>query len=209
MRFTQSVHRIVLVASCAGLLTLMAVPALAFTVTLTFDENGHGGFVNDAGLQGALPWSLRTDPGPGGLNNVLCYNLLNPPGLVWGDLRLFEPIVGTPGAELSDILRFDPNVDGGSIFVYSDISEGVRDGLADVGFPTGLYDHRLDMFEVGLEGFNGISYTPLPEQPGFVLGAGGPVTYNFMSDVVPEPGTVFLLLGGLGALGLAAWRRRN
>jgi hypothetical protein len=165
-----------------------------FTVTIHVDENGIGTFTNSSGFSAVLPSAVLPDPGPGGLPNALTYGLLNPPGLVAGDLLLFEP--GTTNV-LSDVIRFNPNQNGGSLVFYSDNFDGV-DALA--GFPTAFYANVFTGLEVGPEGNNGFTYTPLAGQPGFVTDAAGPVTYVIISDIVPEPGS--LALYGLG-LGLA------
>jgi PEP-CTERM motif len=90
---------------------------------------------------------------------------------------------------------------------YSDNAEG-SDALADTGFPTASYANALTLTEVGPEGNNGITYTPLAGQPGFVAGAAGPVTYVIVSDAaVPEPATLTLL--GLGAAGFLLIHRRQ
>jgi hypothetical protein len=181
-------------------------PQQEFSVTITVDENGNGLFTNTSGFISPLPVSLVQDPGPGGLPGALTYDLLGPPGLTAGDLLILEP--GSTGV-LSDQIRFNPNQGTGSLVFYSDTSDGNQD-RADIGFPTALYTNNLAVFEVGPEGNNGFSYTPTAGQPGFVAGAGGPVTFVLQSDVlVPEPASI--VLGGIGiSIGLAyAYVRRG
>src|SRR5437660_7738407 len=62
-----------------------------FCVTITLDEAGNGTLTNTAGFNSGVPFDVRPDPGPGGLSAVLFYGLLNPPGLVGGDVILLEP----------------------------------------------------------------------------------------------------------------------
>lgn len=186
-----------------------AAAAQGFTVTITFDENCNGLFVNSAGFKEDLPCSLLDDPGPGGLAHAVTYDLLGPPGLTAGDLVLLEPGPGEL-AVLSDIIRFNPvGENGGFLVFYSDLSDGA-DALADIGFPNALYTNVLTRTEVGPEGANGFTYTPTEGQPGFVAGAGGPVTYVIISDTpakLPEPGMVALL--AIGFAGLLLQRRRR
>jgi hypothetical protein len=179
-----------------------------FSVTLTFDENGHGTFTNTAGFFSPLTAAMLPDPGPGGLPLALTYDLQNPPGLVAGDLIILEPGSQT----ISDIIRFNPNQVGpgggtGTLVFYSD-KDDTPLALADTGFPTALYTNTLTVTEVGPEGDNGFTYTPTAGQPGFVAGAGGPVTYVIHSDVPsPVPAPPAVVLAGLGA-GCVALRRR-
>jgi hypothetical protein len=175
--------------------------AQGFTVTITVNENGTGTLVNSNGFNAPLPSALLPDPGPGGLPAALTYGLLNAPGLVAGDLILLEP----PNSLVSDIIRFNPNQNGGSLVFYSDITDGALD-LADTGFPLSLYANTITFTELGVEGANGFTYTPLANQPGFVAGSAGPVTYVILSDV-PEPST--LALAAFGLIGLAAWGWRR
>src|SRR5262249_45896373 len=152
------------------------------------DENGNGTLTNTAGFSGTLPSAMLADPGPGGLASALTYGLLNPPGLVAGDVLLVEP---GGGGLLSDLIRFNANqgIAGttGTLVFYSDNLDGAGD-KADTGFPTALYTNTVTLTEVGGEGaLNGITYTPIAGQPGFVAGAAGPVTYIIRSDVLPEP----------------------
>lgn len=192
----------------AAVFTAFALGSLAsaqFSATISVDENGNGNFSNTNGFSQALNSYLQNDPGPGGLNNALTYDLLNPPGLVAGDLILTEQGV------VSDVLRFNTtggSSGGGSLVFYSDTSDGV-DSLADIGFPTTLYTNTLAEEEVGPEsGPNGFDYTPTAGQPGFVNGAAGPVTYDITSDpaaATPEPASAALMLAGLGLVA-GGWR---
>ncbi len=178
----------------AFLLTSASAQA-QFSITITFNENCNSSFTNTSGFSSTLPCSFAQDPGPGGLALALTYGLLNPPGLTAGDLILQE--IGTTFN--SDIIRFNPSQNGGSAVFYSDILDGGAD-LADTGFPTALYANNLTVTEVGPEGLNGFSYTPTAGQPGFISGAGGPVTYVIQSDTIPEPASAALFLAGAGFL---------
>jgi hypothetical protein len=198
---SRSTSRMILTI-CAGLLFLAAAPAFAqSTVTISFDENCTGLFENSNGSSFSLDCGPLNDPGPGGLSNALFYNMLNPPGLVAGDVFILEP----NSQILSDILRFDPNVQGGGVFVYS----GLGGDLADTGFPSDHNQNSVTVFEVGFgKGGQGVSYTPVDGQPGFVALSAGPVTYNLASDSeVPEPATGLLLLAPLAAFALRRGKR--
>src|SRR5437879_2856370 len=117
--FTQK--RALLLLATIGVMTFAASSAhsqVPFTVTITFDENCHGTFVNSTGFNSPLPCTFTRDPGPGGLASVMLYDQLSPPGLVAGDLIVMEN-----ANTISDILRFDPTAGtAGGVFVYSDFS---------------------------------------------------------------------------------------
>jgi len=197
------------VALAAGLSLFLGGRASAqFSVTIKVDENGRGTFTNTAGFFSTLSAAMLPDPGPGGLPAALTYDLLNPPGLTAGDLIIRE--LGSQS--ISDIIRFNPNQIGpgggtGTLVFYSD-SYDTPLALADTGFPTALYTNTLTVTEVGPEGNNGFTYTPTAGQPGFVGGAGGPVTYVIQSDLrtSPVPAPPAVVLAGLGA-GCVALRR--
>jgi hypothetical protein len=170
-------------------------------IGVTVDENCHG-IIN--GFLGPQPLlcGFMNDPGPGGLNGAMTYDLMSPPGLVAGDVILTE------GGVQSDVIRFNPNQIGpgggvGTLVFYSDNLDGV-DALADIGLPTGRYTNQIVIVEVGAEGNNGAVYIPVAGQPGFVAGAAAPVEYHLLSDV-PEPATFGLL--GIALMGLAGIRR--
>ncbi len=114
----------------------------------------------------------------------------------------------------SDLLRFDAN---GNLTVFSDVESSDKPpfDLADVGVPTpGTSVVSLletDQFgNPAVEGKeNGIfGYSPTPGMPGsFPAGTPGTVTYNFISDAVPEPST--FALAAFGWLGIFLVRRRR
>lgn len=186
------IQRLSLLAAELLLVVCLATPSRAAFITV--DEFGNGVGTIGQGFIG-------NDPGPGGLNNVLIYNL--PFAGVQGDVFLTEPGSGA----ILDVLRF--NGDGTLIF-YSDNTDGF-DAPADTPSPPGsFYTNTVTIPEVGTELFNSATYTPTANQPGFRPGA-DPLTYVFVSDgVVPEPSSIAMLgLGGLLALGAARCRRRS
>jgi hypothetical protein len=197
------------VAALALLLGGAGRAAAQFSITITADENGTGTFTNTSGFFSPLPAATLPDPGPGGLPAALTYGLLNPPGLVAGDVLVVDPLIG-----LSDWIRFNPQQNGGSLVFYS--FPGGTD-LADLAgsFPADLYANSHAVLEAAADG--AITYTPTAGQPGFVTGAAGPITYNLTSPEepspspppppgVPEPSSLALFALG-GALAVWRWRR--
>jgi hypothetical protein len=179
-----------------------SIPAAAqFRVNINVDENGNGTLTNTNGFFANLPFAMATDPGPGGRASVAEYGLQNPPGLVGGDVVLLDS--GVTG----DLLRFNPAVNGGSLFFYSDQDGGI-DALADTGMPDGLNTNVVRLSEGALSGGGfGFVYTPTAGQPGFVTGAAGPVVYTLISDSVPEPASIILTSSALVLLFLLRrWR---
>jgi hypothetical protein len=154
---------------------------------ITVDENGNGTGTVGSGY-------LSNDPGPGGLNNVLTYNL--PFTATQGDVEVFD----FPSFVPSDVIRF--NGDGTLIF-YSN-PDGVFDSMADTSAPPGNVYANL------VVGPEGLDYTPGVGDPGY--DPSGP-TYRFLSTEVaptPEPSTLALAgLGGLALAGYGRWRKRG
>jgi hypothetical protein len=181
-----------LVAGCAGMMAMTASSQI-----ITVDENGNG-FIGT----NALPFGVGTEPFSG--LSTLFYTL--PFQGNRGDVVLFD----IPG-QTADLLRFDGNF---KLFFFSDAdAANPPDALADfVGaFPSPFPAPALTLVfpETGPEaGPNGLfGYNPGINDPGY--NTTGP-TYNFISDaaVVPEPGSLALLAGGLGVFGFRCWRRR-
>jgi hypothetical protein len=197
----KRIHLVFLALSIMAPLTSFA----QFSVTITVDENCNGLLTNTNIFMSAIPCAVLTDRGPGGWASALTYGLLNPPGMVAGDLLLLEP---ASNGVLSDLVRFNPGQNGGSLVFYSDNTDGA-DSLADTGFPTALYTNNAVLFEIGPEGLNGLTYTPTAGQPGFVAGAGGAVTYVIESDTVttPEPSSFGLVIIGVGMIAGGSIRR--
>ena len=170
----------------------------AFFGHIAIDESCNGALSTPSGTV-PLPCGTAPDPGPGGLSNAMFYNMLNPPGMVGGDVFILDP----NSAVLSDILRFDPTVQGGGVFVYSDLSHL---GPADIGFPSAFYTNSITAQELGNEFFSFVNYIPAAGQPGFIAGAPGIVSYSFISDV-PEPAAGLLLVAGAALILISRYRK--
>jgi hypothetical protein len=155
------------VASFAIILEARVAQCQTSAVDFFFDENGNGCERNPT--KQFIPGSFGSDSGPGGLSDVLFYDLPFPGDQ--GDVR----VLGS--GPLQDVIRF--NGDGTLIF-YSDKVEGGNPG--DTGLPTAFYANQATL----LETTDPVSYTPTAGQPGF-----DPVshpTYFFSSDL-DQPAT--------------------
>jgi hypothetical protein len=182
--------------------------AQGFSISTTVDENCNGLLTNTNGFNQALPCTFQNDPGPGGLANVMTYGLLNPPGLVAGDVFLQDGV----GGPILDVIRFNPSEicsgTTGCLVFYSDNVDGFDARADTAGPPTAFYTNTITLLETGFEGGSqGATYTPIAGQPGFVAGASGPVTYHLISEAVPEPATLALLALGLAGLGFSRRKR--
>jgi hypothetical protein len=156
----------------AGVVCCVSISASAGTtpflltngnIGITVDENCNG-TINGFGGPQALPCGFANDPGPGGLANVMTYNLLGPPGLVVGDVLLTDADCG--GCFL-DVIRFNPN---GTLVFYSDNIDGFDSGADTFGPPGAFYANLVAIPEVGTESINGATYIPTAGMPGFVAG---------------------------------------
>ena len=202
-------------------------------VTVEIDENGNGTATGIPGMPGAVALPFF---GGVGTTDPLTYNLSVLTGsLQPGTLLITEGCSLVDDEEycvISDVIRFlnvlIEDVQTPFLQFYSDNSDGV-DALADTGLPfvgtttgeiltCGTRSALAECFlpEVGPEGNNGVTYTPIRltgggppyTDPGFFTSHG--VTFIIHSDTpaaAPEPATLALLGVGLAALGFAGRRK--
>jgi PEP-CTERM motif-containing protein len=175
-----------------------------------FDENGNATISVNGGPATTLRSGLAPDPTlPAGAGQQLALTYMLPEPVIAGDVS-FAEVAGGP---ISDWLRFTDAAghlngatgEGTRMLFYSDVETGeTGPDLADRGFPVNLgTGNFLAQLEVGLEGNNGFDYRP--------GGVPAPLNNEYIgiSDAVPEPETVALMLAGLGALGFVARQRRK
>ena len=182
--------------SIKSILTAGFAVAIAATTALgqniIVDEFGNGTF-NGTPMPGA--------PFLDAFSGMTTMSYVLPFAAVPGDVILKEP-----GGAPADLLRFDGNF---RLFFFSDVSlADPSDSPADVGLPAAIAAlPQITFFETGPEaGPNGL----FGYAPGFFNPGGnttGTVTYDFVSDV-PEPGSMALLVYGLGMAGFGFRGRR-
>jgi len=200
------------VITICAILTVLALGTsqamIELPPTISFDENGNGNYSYD----GEMTYPLIGQMFVGSPSGLGYYGLpWGPDDMTPGDVVIIEPVA--TNKEISDVLHFTTmgwhtdlgDVSYATIFVFSELPEnGEIPELADIGIPNGPYStNMVELIEEGTEnGWNGLHYTPLQGQPGYISGQNA--TYVFTSDV-PEPATICML--GLGALSLLRKRK--
>jgi len=147
-----------------------AAVAQAFSVSIYFERGGSGYLRNSTGFYQELQRTLAHDVGPGGAESAVTYELLSPPELASGDVLLLDD-----KGRVRNLVRF--NSSGGRAVFYS----VNRADTFEPGFPSALYANVVRVVSDQIEG---TIYRPKRDEPGFVQGAAGPVTYFFYRRVV-------------------------
>lgn len=180
-------NKTVLWALAGFVAVILMTPSLVAAV-INIDENGHG-FEGPNGTQSFSGARVANgDPvfNPGAVVLVYTVNLLLSPG----DVEIHDP-----GA-VGDIVRFLPLVagPGTSNIVFYSLSDNGDADLADVLALPAVRALNTPQFEIGMEGFNGVTYMP---GMGAIGDDGtGMAMYNFFSDGMAAPGSDHFFQGG-------------
>ena len=162
--------------------------------------------IDEFGTPGPYPSTIAPDPTVPGGPATVAYIL--PFLTIPGDVVVGEPPVTTQVS--SDLLRWVPQQTQTLLFVYSERPEIPSTeiiGPADVGVPPpNTATPTVFVDEIGFpfgapytDASNGVVYTAVGAVPGAAT-AGVPVTYDFISDAVPEPVILFLTPALVGLL---------
>ncbi len=194
--FRPRARSAVAAAWTAALLLLGGATALQGGAIVAVDEYGNGTITLESGTVYAIAGALLADPGPGGLDSTLTYDLQGPPSLEAGD------VLALYGGQTLQLFRFNAADTGyylypASLIFYSSNRDGMDTLANTLSPPAGLYDNALYLDLSGHSIWAPILYTPAAGQPGYIDGFD--VSYSFQV-ATPEPSAAQLLFSGLPLL---------
>lgn len=195
---------VMLVVACAGLM------ARADAIeSVIIDENGIGSWYDSVGNT-TTPFfgNFMEDPS-GGTLQALVYSALPFSFSVQGDYEILAPDSTPENPVLAGLVRFWTDASDNSYMIFYDNDPGATPTLADQSMlpPGGPIRPSGDYFVWGLpQTLNGEPSSTFVMPEAGMAGFGGILRgYTFLS-LVPEPGTLSLLVCGAALL---AFRRRR